>query len=373
MFCRFNLIVFSPKVTLSGKFFTSIVCYYLPTRGISSFAERIRSSQALKTCEAIPDKCYEHGNYFLFSCDPRKVLVHKETTSDKTKHYRLRGVNYRAVSTVGINVKNDAVFLGLDSDSVSQFALEIPGDEALMERFADSNGRFLGVRKSLFLLPNAESCITSQACSLLSWHKKKMHCPDCGGVLVNFGSSGTKFCQSESCVSNKTKERHHPPINPVGITILSDELNSKVLLVRQPAHLPGMFTCVSGFIEVGESVEDNIRREIAEEVGLDVITTEYVASQHWAFPASRLMLGFHATVKSTEEKIFIDTSELEDAGWFSPDQLRDSLERVKLMASKESSLMPDSDDRKSFCWVPPKGALANTLIRWWLNKFHPEA
>ncbi|XP_071440340.1 NAD(P)H pyrophosphatase NUDT13, mitochondrial-like [Hetaerina americana] len=371
MFCKVDRVILLHKTSQFCNSSSPQIEYCFPNaiRRVSSYVERIRRGQNLKENVKLPVKCYENGNFILFSQKPRKVLVQKGIQMNKIKQFRLTREKYQVVSTMGVNVKENSVFLGLGSDSEPQFALEIPYDESLMDKFGNASARFLGVRKSLFLLSEAESSLTSQACSLLSWHKQKVHCPDCGNLLINIGCTGSKLCTSESCSSHKLNKRHYPPINPVGISIVSDELNTKVLLVRQPSHLPGMFTCIAGFLEVGESVEDNIRREVAEEVGLDVIKTEYVASQHWAFPASRLMLGYHATVKSADEKISLDAAELEDAAWFTPKQLRESLERVTALADKELSMLPGSEETSSFRWVPPKGALANKLICWWLDRF----
>lgn len=113
----------------------------------------------------------------------------------------------------------------------------------------------------------------------------------------------------------------------MGITLIEDELHSKVLLVRQSRHPPGMYSCVAGFIEPGESLEQNIQREVAEEVGLELESVEYCASQHWAMPSSQLMLGCIATVVSEDfEK---DNNEIEDAKWVSAEELRSAVDRIK--------------------------------------------
>ncbi|KAG8228793.1 hypothetical protein J437_LFUL006672 [Ladona fulva] len=278
------------------------------------------------------------------------------------------------ISTLGLNAKQDSVLLNVDSSSKCQFALEVTNPSEHVELVENSTkGKFVGIRSSLFILSNKDSALCSQGMSLLSWYKKNVYCPNCGKLLQNDGSAISKICHSESCSKSKRRNRHHPPINPVGICLVSNESQSKALLVRTPDHPPGMYTCISGFIEVGESIEDNIKREVAEEVGLEVQRIQYVSSQHWAFPASRLMIGCHATVKDSEEQVSIDENELEDAAWFTPTQIKESLERVKEISSKGKgglSLFSSEDVSPTFRWVPPRGALANSLIKWWLNKFH---
>ena len=91
------------------------------------------------------------------------------------------------------------------------------------------------------------------------------------------------------------------------------------LLARQPTFPPGMFSVLAGFVEPGESLEDAVAREVREEVGLDVSDVSYIKSQPWPFPCS-LMLGF--TARADHPNVVLDQNELEDARWFSREDLR---------------------------------------------------
>ncbi|CAG2069411.1 unnamed protein product [Timema podura] len=111
----------------------------------------------------------------------------------------------------------------------------------------------------------------------------------------------------------------------------------------------------------GESVEENVKREVAEEVGLEVMDIKYFGSQHWAFPASRLMIGCLATV--SEHQFSLDRSELEDAAWFTPQEVRGALNRV---SNPQESVFAGSKE----LWVPPRGAIAHTLLKHWIATHH---
>ena len=97
----------------------------------------------------------------------------------------------------------------------------------------------------------------------------------------------------------------------------------RCLLGRQPRFPPGMYSCLAGFVEPGETIEDAVRREIAEEAGLVVGPVRYLGSQPWPFPAS-IMIG--CTGEAETDAIRIDHDELEDARWFSREETRAMLE-----------------------------------------------
>lgn len=99
--------------------------------------------------------------------------------------------------------------------------------------------------------------------SLLMWNRRTVFCPGCAARLVRHVSGTSSKCGECGAVQ-------YPITAPVGIVCVSDEDSTKVLLVRQPRFPPGMFSCVAGFLDVGETLEDCVRREVCEEVGLEV-------------------------------------------------------------------------------------------------------
>lgn len=118
------------------------------------------------------------------------------------------------------------------------------------------------------------------------------------------------------------------------------------LMGRSPGWPEGMYSCLAGFVEPGETVEAAVRREVAEEAGVQLGAVHYVASQPWPFPAN-LMLGCRAEALSTD--IRLDPAELEDARWVSREEM------VSVMAGLHPSMKPAR-----------KGAIAHFLIENWL-------
>lgn len=177
----------------------------------------------------------------------------------------------------------------------------------------------------------------SQAKSLLYWHKHNTFCANCGEPTRASVAGSRREC--DNC------QRHHfPRLEPVVIMLVTD--GDRALLGRQARFPAGVYSCLAGFAEIGETLEDAVRREVKEEAGLDVGRVDYFASQPWPFPSS-LMIGCTAKAVSTE--IVIDRIELEDARWFTRGD-------AKLMLSRTH---PDG-----FA-CPPKLAIANTLISAW--------
>ncbi|MEQ9244782.1 MAG: NAD(+) diphosphatase, partial [Nitratireductor sp.] len=138
---------------------------------------------------------------------------------------------------------------------------------------------------------------------------------------------------------------HFPRTDPV--VIMLAVRGEQCLLGRSPHFAPGMVSCLAGFVEPGETIEAAVRRETREEAGIAVGAVAYHASQPWPFPYS-LMIGCYGQAES--EAITMDENELEDCRWFSRDEVRLMLE----------DRHPDGHR------VPPRGAIANRLIRDWV-------
>ena len=118
----------------------------------------------------------------------------------------------------------------------------------------------------------------------------------------------------------------------------------RCVLGRSPRFPQTMWSCLAGFAEPGESIEEAVRREVQEEVGLACARVAYFASQPWPFPSS-LMIGCHA--EALTENIVIDKSEIEDARWFDRAEL-------KLMLARE---------HPQGLTTPPPIAIAHHIIR----------
>lgn len=134
-------------------------------------------------------------------------------------------------------------------------------------------------------------------------------CPQCGGR--NYLNHQQLAMQCQSC-----RTLHYPRIFPC--IIVAVRKDQQILLAQHPRHRGEMYTVIAGFLEVGETLEQCVAREVKEETGIDVQRIRYFASQPWAFPSS-MMMGFFADYAGGELKP--DYSELTDAKWFNADQL----------------------------------------------------
>ncbi|MCF8780749.1 NAD(+) diphosphatase [Vibrio sp. IRLE0018] len=134
-------------------------------------------------------------------------------------------------------------------------------------------------------------------------------CPQCGGR--NHLNHNQLAMQCGDC-----RTLHYPRIFPCIIVAVRKQ--DKILLAQHPRHRNGMYTVIAGFLEVGETLEQCVAREVKEETGIDVTNIRYFGSQPWAFPSS-MMMAFLADYHAGELKP--DYSELSDADWFGIDNL----------------------------------------------------
>jgi NAD+ diphosphatase len=180
----------------------------------------------------------------------------------------------------------------------------------------------------------------AEAKALLLWHSRHRFCSNCG-VATNVSQAGWK----RECPACKVE--HFPRTDPVAIMLAVD--GDRCLLGRAGRFVNNMWSCLAGFIEPGESIEDAVRRETLEEAGVVCGKVTYMASQPWPFPMS-LMIGCHAQAVSTE--ITVDRTELEDARWFTRDE-------VALMFTGQHA---------EGITIPPPIAIAHHIIRAWVEE-----
>ncbi len=189
------------------------------------------------------------------------------------------------------------------------------------------------------LIPPDQLGAMAQAVSLLTWHENHKFCGRCGTETVMRDGGYRRTCPN-------CEAQHFPRTDPVAIMMVVHE--DKCLLARGAHFGPGMYSCLAGFIEPGETIENAVRRETFEETNLPVGRVLYHASQPWPFPYS-LMIGCHAEALSAE--FTLDKAELEDGRWFSREEVVAMLDR-----SHPDGLM-----------TPPPGAIAAHLIRSWVQ------
>ena len=200
-----------------------------------------------------------------------------------------------------------AVFLGLDEAGTGWFALD--ANLTAFEAPQRSELRAAATHWSHF-----EASVFAQARAVQHWRQRHRHCGVCGGALVysRGGWLGTcTQCQAE----------HYPRTDPAVIVAVSD--GERLLLGRQATWPARRYSTIAGFVEPGESLEHTVAREVLEETGVRVKSCRYLASQPWPFPSS-LMLGFVAEAHPDMPRI---SDELEDARWFTRDEVREAQAR----------------------------------------------
>lgn len=203
---------------------------------------------------------------------------------------------------------DNVIFLGLFRDRPA-FAVAIPGDR---DAPFGGLGEFKDLRYLGTVLAPDEANLAAHARALALWHSATLYCGKCGSVSQPSAGGNTRRCCNPDC-----GQEIFPRTDPAIIVLVSD--GDRCLLGRQPSWPEGRYSTIAGFVEPGESLEDAVRREVYEETNVHAGAVRYHSSQPWPFPSS-LMLGFVAEATSTD--IRLNDGELEDARWFSRDELR---------------------------------------------------
>ncbi|KAJ0987921.1 hypothetical protein J5N97_006277 [Dioscorea zingiberensis] len=220
------------------------------------------------------------------------------------------------------------VFLGEESETV-YWAIDVSGDAGTAAKGAGGDGFCFVELRTLMVATDwadagamGELAIAGHARGLLEWHNTTRYCGYCGSNTIPIDAGRRKQCTKETC-----KKRIYPRVDPVVIMLVIDKANDRALLSRQFRFVPRMWSCLAGFVEPGESLEEAVRRETWEETGIEVGEVVYHSSQPWPVgPSSmpcQLMVGFHAYAKTFE--IHVDKAELEDAQWHNREDVKKAL------------------------------------------------
>jgi len=181
------------------------------------------------------------------------------------------------------------------------------------------------------LLSDRDAGLLVHAVGLANWHSAHPHCSRCGAATTSANGGALRRCATDG-------SEHFPRTDPAVIVLVSDGAD-RVLLGRQSVWPTGRYSTLAGFVEPGESAEHAVVREVEEETGVVVRDVHYVTSQPWPFPAS-LMLGFTAICDGDAVPVAKD-GELEDARWFSCEQLRDGTAMLPTPVSIAYKLITD--------------------------------
>lgn len=189
-------------------------------------------------------------------------------------------------------------------------------------------------------LQTGEAATYAAARSLLDWHARHGFCANCGSPTTIFRAGWARACPN--CGAE-----HFPRVDPVVIMIA--EHDGRALVGRQAAWPARRYSALAGFLEPGESIEEAVAREIAEESGVPIGRVRYIASQPWPFP-SQLMIA--CVAEATDDAITIDANELEDAMWAPRAAVA-----AALAGAPDAPFLP-----------PPPYAIAHTLLTAWTNE-----
>ena len=204
----------------------------------------------------------------------------------------------------------ETVFLGLDDDG-GIFAADLSpaGESQAVE--AAGGERVMDVRSLAGALPPREAALLGYARGILHWNRHQRYCGLCGSPTRSGHAGHLRECRNAVCA-----RLHFPRVEPAVIMLV--ESQGRCLLARHKGSAAGSYSTLAGFVDVSESLEDAVRREVAEETGVLVGTVRYMASQGWPFP-SGLMIGFRAAAVS--EAVSVDGEEVLEARWFTRAEL----------------------------------------------------
>ncbi|XP_071605019.1 NAD(P)H pyrophosphatase NUDT13, mitochondrial isoform X1 [Heliangelus exortis] len=315
----------------------------------STYVRKMRYLNELKEDDTLCRQAQNSGTFFLFhNLSPFLQKVGKKYLVPQLSAAEMKRILKKFRETEQQIEKS--VLIGCSDEHVPHFALDLGAlDKSVIE--SELKGSFTDLRKALFIVDGKDSSLMASAQSLLRWHDSHQYCSKTGQPTQKNMAGSKRVCHASGIT-------YYPQMSPVVITLVSD--GSRCLLTRQPSFPKGMYTALSGFCDIGENVEEAVQREVAEEVGLEVESVWYSASQHWPFPSSSLMIACHSLVRAQEAEISMDSLELEEARWFGLEEVVEGLKRDHGSSKQDNgSFLP---------WFPPKQAIAHQLICEWVQQ-----
>ncbi len=239
----------------------------------------------------------------------------------------------------GVDPPGEWIFLGMEDDA-AVFAAEVRDRGAMSVPDPHGHGHsFVDMRRAGAILGQGEGALLAYAAAMITWSRSARRCGECGGATRPRHGGHIRNCAEKGCAAE-----YFPRTDPAVIVLVHD--GSRCLLGRKETWPAGVYSCIAGFVEPGESMEEAVVREVLEETGITVGDVLYRGSQPWPFPRS-LMVGFFAEKRGGTIKV--DPEELADARWFT---------RAEVV-----------ERRRADTGLPGRISIARRLIEDWLDEF----
>ena len=231
------------------------------------------------------------------------------------------------------------LFLGLTPDDEAVFAVDLEGEADPAAGPLRGIGRFEEIRANVSRLSLGDAAMAATSRAVFEWRRRHRFCSNCGQPSQVIEAGWKRICPA-------CKAEHFPRTDPV--VIMLPACGDRCLLGRSARFPPDWFSCLAGFMEPGESIEEACAREIKEESGLTAVSVTYHSTQPWPYPSS-LMIGLFAEV--SDDNAHADDAELEELRWFTRAQI-------------QAMLRGELNDAKA----PGAMAIAHQLIKAWAER-----
>ncbi|KAL1228504.1 NAD-capped RNA hydrolase [Trichinella spiralis] len=340
----------------------------------SYLVNKIRMYEWMKSNDSVLLAEFKRGNFAI--CMEKQPLIHS-LNNNQTDQYKLLQINYECLKKVlpeyklNFDVKDTALLDVVPMQSTTNdieeewtpvFALNIKNASSVGTKkdLAQAlGGEFHDFRKVFLGTDTSNAKLLTKMRNIFRWHNSFQNCPRCTARLNFKVSKASAKCPECDAV-------YYPPVAPVAITLVSTADKKYLLLVRQKHHPKRLYTAISGFSELGESLEDAVLREIAEEVGILVENFQYMGiSQSWPFPNNSLMCAYLAYADRSQT-ISIDRKELVDARWFSREMVASAFENTQNL--EESKEEEEEEEEDGPLLISSKGTIVHEMIKFWLSQ-----
>ncbi|MGS2739599.1 NAD(+) diphosphatase [Sinomicrobium sp. M5D2P17] len=242
------------------------------------------------------------------------------------------GNPYITATPAQLTAVSELFFLGMeDTSEIVCLDLSRRKREEILTLLGE--GDFLDLRRVVHEVGRKEAAMLAYAKALAEWNANHIFCGVCGTRTESRERGHHRICTDKTCA-----KVIYPRIDPAVIVLVEHRSGSeqaRCLLNRVKTENGYRCSTFAGFVEVGESLENAVIREMKEEINIDVESMTYVSSQPWPFPSS-VMIGFRATVSSPEFQV--DNVEIKDAAWYSAKEIKELVASGNLELSGSDSI-----------------------------------